>query len=74
MQGELLEIRAEFEPGVAAEVGFKVRGVSVSYDAKNQEIVVNGHRAPAPLRAGGQRLIIYTDRTSLEVFAADGLT
>jgi hypothetical protein len=34
---------------------------------------VNGHRAPAPLRGGKQRLTIYCDRTGLEVFASDGL-
>jgi sucrose-6-phosphate hydrolase SacC (GH32 family) len=74
VQGELLEIRAEFEPGTAAEIGFNLRGVSVVYDAKSQEIVVSGHRAIAPLRDGKQRLIIYVDRTNLEVFAADGLS
>ena len=72
--GELLELRAEFEPGDAAEIGFNVRGVPVSYDARKQEIVVNGHRAPAPLRDGKQSVIIYADRTNLEVFASDGLT
>ena len=35
---------------------------------------MNGHRAPAPLRDGKQRLTIYCDRTGLEVFASDGLT
>ena len=73
-QGELLEVRAEFEPREAAEVGFNVRGTIVSYDAKAQEIVVNGHRAPAPLRDGRQRIVIYADRTNLEVFASDGFT
>ena len=74
VQGELIEIRAEIEPGDAAEFGFNVRGVNVSYDAKTKEIVVNSHRAPAPLRDGKQRLVIYADRTNLEVFASDGLT
>ena len=73
-QGELVEIRTEFAPRAATEVGFDVRGVPVIYDAKKQEIVVNGHRAPAPLRDGRQRIIIYADRTNLEVFASDGLT
>ena len=74
VRGDLLEIRSEFEPGTTSEIGFNVRGASVSYDAKKQEIIVNGQRATAPLRDGKQRLIIYADRTSLEVFAADGLT
>lgn len=73
IHGELLEIRAEFEPPAAGQVTFSVRGVAVVYDAKTQEIIVNGHHAPAPLQKGRQRLTIYADRTGLEVFAADGL-
>jgi fructan beta-fructosidase len=72
--GELLEIRAEFAAEEGTEIGFNVRGVNVNYDVKKQEINVNGHAAPAPLRNGRQRLIIYADRTNLEVFASDGLT
>lgn len=68
-----LELRAEFEPGDASEVVFTVRGATIAYDAKKQELIVNGHRAPAPLRDGKQRLTIFCDRTGLEVFASDGL-
>jgi sucrose-6-phosphate hydrolase SacC (GH32 family) len=71
---ELLEVRAEFEPGSAGEVTFAVRGATVTYDARKQELVVNRRRAPAPLRDGKQRLTVLVDRTGLEVFAADGLT
>lgn len=74
INGELFEIHAEFAPGDAREVALNVRGVPVVWDAARQEIAVNGHRAPAPLRDGKQRLTIYVDRTSLEVFASDGLT
>jgi fructan beta-fructosidase len=74
VQAELLELRAEFEPGDATEVQFKVRGATIACDLKQQQIVVNGHRTSAPLRQGRQRLTIYCDRTGLEVFAADGLT
>jgi sucrose-6-phosphate hydrolase SacC (GH32 family) len=70
---ELVEIRADFEPGTETNVAFRVRGVDVVWEAKTQEIVVNGHRAPAPLRDGRQQLVIYCDRTGLEVFASDGL-
>lgn len=73
VSGELLELRAEFEPGPAAQVDFNLRGLNVSYDAARQELNVNGRRAPAPLRDGRVRLIIYTDRTASEVFASDGL-
>ena len=71
---ELVELRAEIEPGDADEVIFTVRGATIAIDARKQELVVNGHRASAPLRGGRQRLTIYCDRTGLEVFASDGLT
>ncbi|MCF7675135.1 MAG: glycoside hydrolase family 32 protein [Akkermansiaceae bacterium] len=74
VNAELIELRAEFDPGDAEEVVFTVRGATVSYDARKQELNVNGLRAPAPLRDGRQRLTIFCDRTGLEVFASDGLT
>jgi sucrose-6-phosphate hydrolase SacC (GH32 family) len=74
VKAELIDLRAEFEPGTAGEVTFTVRGATVVYDAAKREIVVNGHRAPAPLRDGGVTLAILCDRTGLEVFAGDGLT
>ncbi len=74
LNAELVEVRAEFEPGEANLVVFTLRGATVAYDAKKQELAVNGQRAPAPLRDGKQRLTIYVDRTGLEVFASDGLT
>jgi fructan beta-fructosidase len=74
VKSELSELRAEFEPGDASEVVFTVRGATVVYDVKKQDLTVNKHRAPAPLRGGKQRLMIFCDRTALEVFASDGLT
>ena len=74
VKAELVELRAEFEPGDASEVAFTVRGATIVYDAKKQELAVNDHRASAPLRDGKQRLTLYCDRTGLEVFASDGLT
>ncbi|MDQ2800122.1 MAG: glycoside hydrolase family 32 protein [Armatimonadota bacterium] len=75
LKAELVELRAEFAPDRAASITFTVRGVPVIYEARSQEIVVNGRRAPAPLLGDGQqRLTIYADRTGLEVFAAGGLT
>ena len=73
-RGELIELRAEFEPGDAETVEFNLRGAVIAYDAKKQEIAVNGHRVPAPLVDGKQRLAVYVDRTVLEVFASDGLS
>ena len=74
VSAELVELRAEFEPGAASEVAFTVRGAKIIFDTKKQEIAVNNVRAPAPLRDGKQKLIIYCDRTALEIFAGEGLT
>lgn len=73
IRAELVEVRAEFEPGDASEVVFNIRDAMVIYDARKQELSVNGHRAPAPLRDGKQRLVIYCDRIGIEAFASDGL-
>jgi fructan beta-fructosidase len=74
VSAELVELRAEFEPRDASEVVFIVRGATIAFDPKKQELAVNGHRAPAPLRDGKQRLTVFCDRAGLEVFASDGLT
>ena len=73
IHGELLEIRTQFRPAPTGQVCLNVRGASVVYDAATGEISVNGERAPAPLRDGSQQLTIYLDRTSIEVFADQGL-
>ncbi len=71
--GELLELRADFEPGDASEVSFAVRGIPIVYDPGKGELSLNGHRVPVPLRSGRQNLIVYVDRTAFEIFADDGL-
>lgn len=74
VQAELLKLTADFKPSQDAQVVFQIRGIEVRYDAKQQEITVNGHTAPAPLIDGHQQLTILCDRTSLEVFASSGRT
>jgi sucrose-6-phosphate hydrolase SacC (GH32 family) len=73
-KAELMEIRLSFEPGDAATVELTIRGATFSLDVKKQELAVNGHRTPAPLVDGKQNLVVYVDRTALEIFASDGLT
>jgi fructan beta-fructosidase len=74
VKGELLEVRAEIDPGKAEKLSLVLRGIAVEYDVKKQEITVAGHKAPAPLRDGKLRLTAIVDRTSITVWAADGLT
>jgi sucrose-6-phosphate hydrolase SacC (GH32 family) len=73
IRAELVEVCAEFEPGDAREIVFNIRDVTVIYDPLKLELSVAGHRAPAPLRNGKQRITIFCDRTGVEVFASDGL-
>src|SRR5207237_213518 len=62
IQAELVELRAEFNPGEARSITFEVRGARISYDAQNQELSVNDLHSPAPLRQGIQRITVYCDR------------
>jgi len=73
-RAELIELRAEFETGRAGAVEFDIRGAKVILDTSKQEVSVNGQAASAPFTGGNQRLIAFVDRTSIEVFASDGLT
>lgn len=71
-EAELAEVSVEFEPGPHPVV-LKVRGAEIRYDGARQELSVQGHKAPAPLRGKRQRITVFCDRTGLEVFASDGL-
>jgi fructan beta-fructosidase len=73
LRGELIELAAELEPGDVTTI-FNVRGATIAWEGKTQDLVVAGHRSHAPVREGRQRLRIFCDRTALEVFASDGLT
>lgn len=72
--GELLEIRASFEPSPSSRVSFRLRGAAIVFDAAAEEVEVNGVRAPAPMTNGRQELAILVDRTGFEVFVSGGLT
>jgi len=70
---ELAELRMELEPGKAKTITLDVRGVPVVYDVAAQELTVDNVKAPAPLIDGKLSLIVYADRTGLEIFANNGL-
>ncbi|CAN5742059.1 hypothetical protein BH11BAC3_BH11BAC3_08300 [soil metagenome] len=70
---ELAEIRMEIVPGKSKELILDIRGVRVTYDVTNQQLLVDGVNAPAPLINGKLSLIIYADRIGLEIFANNGL-
>ena len=73
VRADLVELRMEFEPSADAVLEIDIRGSRIVYDAAKQKLVINGHAASAPLQSGKQDLIIYCDRTGIELFASGGL-
>jgi fructan beta-fructosidase len=72
VRGELFHVRLEIEPGSAAEVGLNVRGVPIEYNVKEQTLSCLGGRAPVALGGGRLTLEVLVDRTSIEIFTAEG--
>ena len=72
LEGELLDIRAEIDPGRAARVGLTLRGEACEYDVAQQKLSCLDKDAPLPLEDGRIRLQILLDRTSIEVFGNGG--
>jgi fructan beta-fructosidase len=72
LKGELLDLTAEIAPQDAAEVGFNLRGVKISYDTKKQELSCNGNKASLKLVDGHILLRMMVDRTSIDIFGNDG--
>ena len=74
LTADAVEVRLDFAPAATGRVVLDVRGQRVVYDAASGQIEAGGQKAPAPLIDGRQQLIVLLDRTTLEVFASDGLT
>jgi sucrose-6-phosphate hydrolase SacC (GH32 family) len=72
MRGELFDIRLAIEPGKAASVGLNVRGVPIKYDVREGTLTCLGKSAPVGLSEGRLTLQVLVDRSSIEIFAADG--
>lgn len=74
LSGDLIELRAEFTPSPRTLTTFTLRGITVTYDFERQDLIISGHRIFAPLMDGRHRIAIFSDQTTIEVFANDGLT
>lgn len=72
VSGELFDISAELFVGDATAIGFVIRGVSVVYDAKAQELRCADRKAPLKPTNGTIRLRLLVDRASIEIFGNDG--
>jgi len=72
-ESELVELRVSCEVSADAVVCFDMRGIPVRYDAAKQELSIAKHTAAWPLNGGKLGLIIYVDRTCIEVFSENRL-
>jgi len=73
VKGDSLDVEAEIKPGTAKSVVFNFRGVDVTYDAAKGEVGCNHLHAPVTLDHGILKLRILLDRTTLDIFAENGL-
>ncbi len=63
----------ELHVEITESTEFEVSGVRISYDYKNQELMVRDYKITVPLISGKQNLMVFVDRTVLEIYASDGL-
>jgi len=71
--GELFDIHADIEPGMATAINMTIRGIPVSYDVSAATLTFEGRAVSLPLVNGVLRLRFLVDRISLEIFGANGL-
>lgn len=72
-EAELIELRLTCDVAADTEFALDLRGVPLRYDAAKQELTIGKHRTSWPTTAGRLGLIVYLDRTCVEVFSQDGL-
>lgn len=70
---ELMDLSMNMDASGAEVVTIRVRGIPVEYDFKNRKITCSGASAPLASPGGIQQTRILVDRTSVEIFADDGL-
>lgn len=73
VRGTLFDVRAEFELGAAGHIVLQAYGVSMVCDATTQRLSCQGRSVPLPTAGNRVKLRVLVDRTSLEIFAGDGL-
>ncbi|MBQ9430071.1 MAG: glycoside hydrolase family 32 protein [Kiritimatiellae bacterium] len=71
--GELVEAIVDCRIRAGETVGFKFRGVPVSYDSKTGTLAADAVRVAWPITDGQLKLTVYLDRVGMEIFSADGL-
>ena len=72
-RAEEIELHVACTLAPDTEVTFNLRGVPLCYDAAKSTLTISTCATLWPIKAGRLDLIVYLDRTSIEVFSQDGL-
>jgi fructan beta-fructosidase len=72
IKGELFHIQAEFSLADAEEFGFVIRGLPLTYNAKENLIACKDKKARLKPEDGKIRLEILVDKNSVEIFGNNG--
>jgi len=70
--GELYHIKGDFRPGTKSQIGFKIHGTEVLYDAASGELACMDKKAKAGLEGDKLYLEIIVDRNTIEIFVNHG--
>jgi sucrose-6-phosphate hydrolase SacC (GH32 family) len=72
-QAELMELHIACTLAPDTEAVIDLRGIPLRYDASKQELTLASHKTAWPVKDGNLDLILFVDRTCIEVFSQDGL-
>ncbi|HEY3899249.1 MAG TPA: glycoside hydrolase family 32 protein [Chthoniobacter sp.] len=72
LQGEQLDIRAEFDLAGASAINLNIRGQTLHYSVPEAVVSLAGTKAAVSLAENHLRLRVLVDRSSIEVFANGG--
>jgi fructan beta-fructosidase len=72
MSGELYHIKSQFKIGKNTQLGFKIHGTEVIYDASKAELSCMGKKTELKLIGGRIYFEILVDRNTIEIFGNHG--
>ncbi len=73
IRGDLFDLQTAIDPGQAKQIALTIRGTTIEYDVSKKELKLLGKTAPLAPIDGKVRLRVLIDRSSIEVFANDGI-
>ena len=72
LRGDLWDIALKVEPGTAGVITLNVRGTLIQFDVKSRKLSCMGSAATIELIDGCVAVHVLVDRSSIEIFTADG--